>query len=236
VLNAKVQIDEATFHEVVSDMEHVESRRAILFDQMEFWLIGSPSERADSVRKMMWTEERSETALTEFIRVPFQWIELLQAACAMLAVNVVEGGYLGCGAFGRVFRVHRTNDPNKELALKIVIGTENADNLLDEYKILKHAAANCSLHVMGVEAFKYVNFNLGKDTKLGGALLLPHSGKRVKRRSPSKVYKEILHSLFQVHRSGLAHGDPHMNNVVEIDDGSFRWIDFKRRDMTMVLS
>jgi hypothetical protein len=40
----------------------------------------------------------------------------LNTACAMSGVNAVEGSLLGSGGYGHVFRVHRANDPDKELA------------------------------------------------------------------------------------------------------------------------
>jgi hypothetical protein len=36
----------------------------------------------------------------------------------------------------------------------------------------------------------------------------------------------ILQSLFAMHQRGVIHGNPLWDNVVEVDDGSFRWINF----------
>jgi hypothetical protein len=200
--------------------------KVVLFDRSEFWLIDSEDQPQESTVKMKWSEEGSEKALAKFVREPVDWIEMLKAARTKMEVNVMEGGYLRGREDSRTFRVHRANDTSKELALKIAMGQCYIHYMGSEYERMANAAAECSLLVMGVEAFESVSFRVGDEVRVGAALLLSQAGKRVKRSSSIEVYTTILQSLFALHQRDVIHGNPVWDNVVEVDDGSFRWVNF----------
>jgi RIO-like serine/threonine protein kinase len=144
----------------------------------------------------------------------------------MLDVTVTPGGLLGSGSYGHVFRVRRTNDPDQELVLKLVMGEKHTDQLKGEYETMERAAAKCPLHVMGVEGFQKVPHHVGVDSKIGGAMLLSQVATPIKQHSIQSC-KKILESLFELHQNGFTHGDPLVQNMLELKDGSFRWIDFE---------
>jgi hypothetical protein len=121
VLNQNVQIDRASFGDVYNYTLHVNSNiwpppPYILLDKREFWLMQRTLLVEDKDIRMQWSDEGSERVLAEFASSSLAWIELLNTACAMSGVNAVEGSLLGSGGYGHVFRVHRANDPDKELA------------------------------------------------------------------------------------------------------------------------
>jgi hypothetical protein len=99
---------------------------------------------------------------------------------------------------------------------------------------MKEAAAKCPLRVMGVETFQNVSIELGADSKVvGGAILLSQVGKPIDCECGSIImFMEILESLFELHRNGVTHGDAHLPNIVEMPDGSFRWIDLQQSDQS----
>jgi hypothetical protein len=223
-LIAHVQIDQAACWGAAKDYE-LPYRKVIIFDRSEFWLIESEDQQQESTVKMKWSEEGSEKALTKFARVPVEWIEMMKAACTKMEVNVLKGGYLRGSEYSRTFRVHRANDPDKELALKMIMGADTW-MLRTEHERMQEAAAECSSLVMGVEAFEEVSFSVGDEARKGGALLLSQVGKRIERSSSIEVYTNVLQSLYAMHQRGVIHGNPLWDNIVEVDDGSFRWINF----------
>jgi hypothetical protein len=226
-LIAHVQIDQAACWGTAKKLINGELPygKVIIFDRSEFWLIESEDQQQASTVKMKWSEEGSEKALTKFARVPVEWIEMLKAACTKMEVNVLEGGYLRGTEYCRTFRVHRANDTDKELALKMIMGAYTW-LLRREYERMQEAVAEYSSLVMGVEAFEEVSFSVGDEARKGGALLLSQVGKRIERSSSIEVYTNVLQSLFAMHQRGVIHGNPLWDNVVEVDDGSFRWINF----------
>jgi hypothetical protein len=91
------------------------------------------------------------------------------------------------------------------------------------------ASSTGPLHVIGVEAFEYVSYSVEGTTNSGGAILFSQVGKPIVTWS-FKTYTTILQSLFELHRNGIVHGNPHVYNIMEVADGSFRWIDFQQDD------
>jgi hypothetical protein len=202
VFKAKVRMDQAAFREVVAYMNHVRAQpfgKAILFDQREFWLISSPSQSADGVQKIMWTEKGSEGVLAKFMSDALKWIELLKAVCKEFGVvaeecGVLQCGVLQCGESGRIFRVHRASDPDKEkLALKLVMGQKNADDLSRKQTSIHLAAAKCPLHVVEVEKIATIPLSMlvSADARVGGAMLLSKVGNRIVPPVTSEICEEL---------------------------------------------
>lgn len=235
IVEAKIDIDNKAFGEVVTYMMHIHANkgpnfgRAVLFGRSEFWLIDFLAGCPAKIVKVQWTDAGSAQAFATFPKDP-KWIKLLRTACEDMCLVAEECSFLGSGAFGRVFKVHRVSEPNRPLALKLVAGGSDADSLFHEFLSMTAAVAKCPKHVMGVERHSYI---LDGDVSQGGALLLSQVGKKISISNKHSIqdswiteYKSIIESLRILHESKITHGDARLANIVKVD-GTVKWIDFR---------
>ncbi|CAH0482567.1 unnamed protein product [Peronospora belbahrii] len=102
-----------------------EAGSAVLADRSSFWLITSRHRDPAEVKKAKWVDKGSKVLFQNFISDNMSpWVAHLNKACISFGVDdVVEGdAYLGCGAYGRVFKV--TRQDGEVCALKIVESIE----------------------------------------------------------------------------------------------------------------
>lgn len=244
-LQAKVKVGNQGFGEVLNYGAHIcfnggpVHTRLILFDSEEFWLVDCTKGSATAVTKCYWTTPGSKKLLFDF-PLENNLMKLLKRACNALNVTVQPEAFLGAGAFGFVFKAHRSGYQS-QLALKLVLsGAESGDNVADletERQYLARAKELCPQSVMGVEDSGFFSFE-----NLGGALLLSEVGCPV----PPRHSRDLIRSLARLHQKQIIHGDPRIQNVV-IVGGNLRWIDFRgtklqingvlsmRRDMEVLL-
>jgi tRNA A-37 threonylcarbamoyl transferase component Bud32 len=203
LFESKLIIDDVALGQVVRYLRHVKSASAILFSPHSFWLIQSHKGFVMKVTMVKWVDNGSKNLFLDFINAnKSPWITALTEACSKLKVDVFEGNaFLGCGAFGRVFKVKQGK---KVFALKIV-HEDSTRHLFDEARALSNAQ-HTGLAIRAV----------GACTKLeiGAALLLSPVGKPL----PPPRTRSDVSSLFillkQLHLEKLAHGDPRVPNVI----------------------
>ena len=231
---AKLKIDNKAFGEVINYGAHLcmnsgrdsppNEVRLVLFDKVEFWLVEIVKGFVSGVTTCGWTVEGSKTLLSSFPFSSPEWMKLLDAACDHSDLVVQADAFLGNGAFGRVFRVHRNNEDcahRKALALKLVLPGDNQANIVDldyERQSLNEARGECQDNVMGVEDDAFSDPKIGRSS----ILLLSSVGAKVE---PS-CYERAITSLAKLHEKKILHGDPRLANLVS-SGRKLLWIDFR---------
>ncbi|CAI5746517.1 unnamed protein product [Peronospora destructor] len=215
LFESKLIISEAAFGQVARYLENFcpeESASAILFDRRSFWLIKSCKTVVYSVQIAKWVAKGSKLLFQNFISENTSpWVSYLTNACISLNVDVVEGdAFLGCGAYGRVFKV--TGQGGKIFALKIVTDVESLR--LEREALMK--AQHTGLTISPVEELI--------ETPESAALLLYPVGKPLPRPTTREKVRSLFELLWQLHANGLAHGDPRVPNVILTEEKAL-WID-----------
>ena len=133
---------------------------------------------------------------------------------------------LGCGTFGRVFRVKKKLGSDKHMALKLVLQGDAA-LLSMEVSTMLEAAQKCD-SVMPIATEHMVALSGGASEPdncviddLGGAMLLSYIGNAVE----GVRYADVIRALAELHDKSIHHGDPRLANVTEYG-GKLYWIDF----------
>jgi hypothetical protein len=222
-------------NEVVGQIQrYVESpgldKRAILFvacDRRGFWLIYCANGSLIKIVKCAsWTASGSldliRNALTDPNMTPEPLKDLIWAQERFAVEGYpLFGGccWLGMGANGRVFSVKKSGEMamNGPLALKVVNGQTNVDNLKMEFEALRLAfAAGCPV----VEV-------LGKVEELEdrAAYLMKPVGKPIVV-ATEQACKAIFEMLATLHHKGFTHGDPRLANAITTN-GESLWIDMR---------
>jgi hypothetical protein len=220
-LEAKTNITNRGIGEVINYGAHIcfgdgpDSTRVLLFDKTELFLIKITGGKPSNITKCNWTDAGSRSLLQQFVLVD-PITDILIKACNHYGLFVTEDAFLGAGAFGFVFCVHRSSD-HKQLALKIVLDVNhNVPELEAEKALLVQAKSLCPDQVIGIEESGFFAF------ERGAVLLLSQVGKPYK----SLLPLDILESLETLHFNGIIHGDARVENVLSCD-GKPCWIDFR---------
>jgi tRNA A-37 threonylcarbamoyl transferase component Bud32 len=217
LFESKLTITDAAFGQVAQYMQNLlpeEPASAILFDRSSFWLIKSSGSAVVKVEIAKWTDNGSKSLFQNFIEDNVSpWVSQLTIACSCFCVDVMEGdAFLGCGAFGRVFKVIRQD--GEVCALKIVPKRFVA-RLYQEMRALERAQ------------------NTGLTATLAGqmietpecmSLLLSPVGKPLPHPRTCQEVQILFELLWQLHEKGLVHGDPRVPNVI-VYEGKLLWID-----------
>jgi hypothetical protein len=206
------------------------NKRAILFlacDRQGFWLIYCANGSLIKIVKCAsWTASGSldliRNALTDPNMTPEPLKDLIWAQERFAVEGYpLFGGccWLGMGANGRVFSVKKSGEMamNGPLALKVVNGQTNVDNLKMEFEALRLAfAAGCPV----VEV-------LGKVEELEdrAAYLMKPVGKPIVV-ATEQACKAIFEMLATLHHKGFTHGDPRLANAITTND-KILWIDMR---------
>jgi tRNA A-37 threonylcarbamoyl transferase component Bud32 len=253
ILEAKLTIDNQGFGEVLNYGAHIcfndigdtsapVHTRLILFDRFRFWLVDYTRSSVSAVKTCDWTISGSRKYLADFY-LQDDWMKLLKCACLEFNLEVMPNAFLGAGAFGLVFSVHRQGcETKKRMALKLV-NTANVLVLECEQCTMIKAKLSCPDLVVGVEVDGFASFD-----DLGGALLLSDVGEAV----PKKCCNDLITLLAQLHEQNIIHGDPRIQNAVSVSDDhnniKLMWIDFlespgamrsvshKKNDMKILLT
>jgi hypothetical protein len=156
--------------------------------------------RGSSVVKIViskWTDKGSKSLFEEFIaRNVSPWVSYLTNSSNHFKVDVVVGdSYLGCGAFGRVFKVNQGVDT---FALKVV-EEKNASRLECEQRAMTLAAHT------GLTAI--ISGTLIKPTGSAALLLSPVGAPMPYPKNEEEVKRLFLH-LWMLHERNLTHEDP----------------------------
>jgi len=221
-----------------SDCNVQETKRAVdmlVANQAGFQLARCVNGTVRALVYGQWNSIGSKQAFERFVlgtlweKVPRQrpWLEALDLLTKNLGIELVETGtnsdcFLGRGASGRVFRVKRKDD-NRELALKVALGTDGMARLAQEnLQMYTHAAA---LQYGGVTAT--LEGYKAYPRRKCGALLTSPVGVRIK---PLKKHvRAALQSLKRLSQTGFGHGDARWPNAIIIDDPELKcvWIDLR---------
>ncbi|GMF58727.1 unnamed protein product [Phytophthora fragariaefolia] len=217
IFESKLTITDAAFGQVVRYLQNLlpeASASAILFDRRSFWLIKSHNSVVVKVQTAMWTNNGSKSLFKNFISNNVSpWVSRLTLACMCLGVDVVEGdAFLGRGAHGRVFKVIRQN--GGDFALKIV-GKCSVGRLYREKEALMRAQHTGLTTTLVGELI---------ETPESAALLLSPVGKPLPHPRTQQEVRSLFRLLWQLHASGLVHGDPRVPNVILHRD-KLLWID-----------
>jgi tRNA A-37 threonylcarbamoyl transferase component Bud32 len=230
-LEAKLKIDNQGFGEVLNYGAHIcynnigdtsapVHTRLILFDRFCFWLVDYTRGSVSGVKTCGWTMPGSRKCLADFY-LQDDWMKLLKCACRKFSLEVMPNAFLGAGAFGLVFSVHRQDDAKKKLMALKLVNTANVLGLKQEQCTMITAKLSCPDLVVGVEVDGFASFD-----DLGGALLLSDVGEAV----PQKCCNDLITLLAQLHEQNIIHGDPRIQNAVSVSDDQnnkkLMWIDF----------
>jgi tRNA A-37 threonylcarbamoyl transferase component Bud32 len=216
LFESKMNITDEAFGQVKQYLQHLQPEKtsvAILFDLKSFWLIKNHGSNVVKVDISKWTDKGSKLLFEEFItnNLP-PWVSYLTNACNRLKVDVVVGdSYLGCGAFGRVFKV---NQGEKTFALKVV-EEKNASRLECEHRALTLAQSTgltASIEGISIEATG------------SAALLLSPVGAPLPYPKKEEEVQRLFQHLWMLHHRNVTHGDPRVPNVI-VHEGKLLWID-----------
>jgi hypothetical protein len=237
-------------NEVVGQIQrYVESpgldKRAILFvacDKQGFWLIYCANGSLNKIVKCAsWSAPGSldliRNALINPKITPEPLKDLIWAQERFAEKRFAVEGYpsldgccwLGMGANGRVFRVKPMDRMAAAtmaaaticpLALKLVNGQTNVDNLKTEFRALRSAyAAGCPV----VEVLRDVEESEDSDR---AAYLMKPAGNPISVNT-EKDCNTIFEMLAVLHQKGFTHGDPRLANAITTNDGKILWIDMR---------
>jgi tRNA A-37 threonylcarbamoyl transferase component Bud32 len=230
-LEAKLKIDNQGFGEVLNYGAHIcfnnigdtsapVHTRLILFDRFCFWLVDCARGSVSGVKTCGWTMPGSRKCLADFY-LQDDWMKLLKCACLEFKLEVMPNAFLGAGAFGLVFSVHRQGCEGRKLMALKLVNTANVLRLAEEQGIMIKAKLSCPDLVVGVEVDGFASFD-----DLGGALLLSDVGEAV----PKTCCNDLITLLAQLHEQNIIHGDPRIQNAVSVSDdqnnNKLMWIDF----------
>ncbi|UIZ26294.1 hypothetical protein KXD40_002164 [Peronospora effusa] len=221
LFESKLSISNAAFGQVVKYLQNLcpeETAYAILFDRQSFWLISSYKGYVYRVQKAKWVDKGSKSLFQNFIcENTSPWVAYLTNACEALHVNVVEGdAFLGRGAYGRVFKV--TGQGGKIFALKIVTDVRRLRR--ERQALLMAERTGLTIKPIGEVI----------ETMESGALLLCPVGKPLPRPTTREKVRSLFYMLWQLHANNLAHGDPHVPNVIFTEEKTL-WIDLVGTDI-----
>ncbi|KAJ3004174.1 UNVERIFIED_CONTAM: hypothetical protein HDU68_005246, partial [Siphonaria sp. JEL0065] len=253
ILESKLEFsDNESFGQVVQYLQHLpEGSSAVLFDKKRFWLIRTREKHVVSlIEEVNWGSGGSKIKFVDFVRTPSMnvWGDLILAACRHYGVELVESdAFLGAGATGRVFKVHRATDPLKYYALKVVLPA-NIRSLCTEWEVLDGVAllSTASEPASSVSSLSSTSSSpslaaLAKRSVVsvegqfhefenGAALLLYPVGTPVNRQSFNlDSLRKIAKAIFALHAAGVRHGDARIENLIQVVDPEFNelvWLDF----------
>jgi hypothetical protein len=212
--------------------DEIPTLKLVLFDTDEFWMIEGQETEITKVRTCRWSQTGSAKELKTFLTTIDPWMKCTELLLEMLGVQLHPSTpILGAGAYGRAFLL----DDGK--VLKVAVGP-SAAKLEVEYSIILSIQKNpeTAHFVIPViqNSFRYCRSN---EVCYAG-YLLEYEGKKVESScprlarmatsanlSPGNVEVALVEFLYDLHKWGLTHGDPRVDNVL-LKDGQFKWIDF----------
>ncbi len=126
---------------------------------------------------------------------------------------------LGRGRFGCVFKVSLSSHAAKQFALKVVSTEAGNPTTIQEYeKIVAVSSIHptivaCVVPNSLVQTQDFVYYILDDLGKHGVNIEIPA--------------RKAFMKLVELHQNGVVHGDPRIANVIQLSDGSLRWIDLR---------
>jgi hypothetical protein len=216
LFESTISITDEAFGRVIEYLDQLQpegTSTAILFDLHSFWLIKCHKSNVVKVVISHWTDKGSKLLFENFIaRNVSPWVSYLTNGCNEFKVNVVDGdSYLGCGAFGRVFKVYQGGET---FALKVV-EEKFADQLCVE-----QAAITRAEHT-GLTAI--IKGNVIK-TSGSAALLFSPVGTPLPYPKKEEEVQSLFRHLWMLHDHNVTHGDARVPNVI-VHEGKLLWID-----------
>jgi hypothetical protein len=205
IFEGKRKITDKALEKVVQYLQFLENPKgAILFDDNQFWLIScAPYLRNNDVNCIqhgLWTLPGSASHFYTFLkRMMSNWANLVIDAASKICLIIEEGGYLGRGATGRVFKC---NYQGKQVALKVVNGKDNSLRLIqefDSYKRLENIECVASVVTKPVPLLN----------DLGCAMCISPVGQAMSHLRPlsRNNIKRAFECLVTLHSAGVSHGD-----------------------------
>jgi hypothetical protein len=215
LFESTISITDEAFGQVIEYLDQLQpegTASAVLFDLKSFWLIKCHRSVVVKLVISHWTDKGSKLLIENFVaRNVSPWVSYLTNACNEFNVDVVDGdSYLGCGAFGRVFKV---NQGGETFALKVV-EEKYASRLQREHK-----AITCAEHT-GLTAM--LKGNVIK-TPGSAALLFSPVGTPLPYPSEEEEVQSLFRQLWILHEHNVTHGDARVPNVI-VHEGKLLWI------------
>jgi tRNA A-37 threonylcarbamoyl transferase component Bud32 len=216
IFESKMNITDKAFGQVKHYLELLQPENtsaAILFDLTSFWLIKNHKSSVVRIDISKWTDKGSKSLFEKFISENVSpWVSYLTNACNRLKVNVVVGdSYLGCGAFGRVFKVDKGG---QTFALKVV--EETSASRLEREREAMQCVMSTGLTASIVEA--------SIEATGCAALLLSPVGAPLPYPKKEEEVQRLFQHLWMLHDRNVIHGDPRVPNVI-LHEGKLLWID-----------
>jgi hypothetical protein len=225
IFEGKRKINSQALGEVIQYLQFLnKATGAVLFDDTQFWLISCSSYgyvRDNVVNRIQycdWTLPGSASHFSCFIKsILSGWANLVIDATSRLGVVIEQGGYLGRGALGRVFKC---TYQGREVAMKIVNGKEDSVRLVqefDSYKRLEKIECAASAVTEPVSLLD----------DLGCAMCISPVGQAMSQFRPlaRNSIKKALESLATLLSAEVSHGDARLENLIVVNR-SVKWIDF----------
>jgi hypothetical protein len=203
----------------------------MLADRDGFFLVVCKEGRAHDCVFGNWDDAGSEDAIVDFIKKGAssrRWVDAISMLCAEFKVTLVTHDntddkicFLGRGACGRVFRVQRESEGEKqECALKVVLDDSYCSMICEEasnYESNKAqlAGLECIVNILG--------FYKSPDRKFAGLLSSP-VGTPCGRNKQDIIAAVV--GLRSLALAGFRHGDARLPNVV-IHRKNAVWLDLR---------
>jgi hypothetical protein len=193
----------------------------LLYNHEEWMLFQLQNISISRVVKGKWTDEGSFDFLFDEIKMAKEAFTgpLTEAVLKLCSALNVEPStttpLLGMGANGYAFRVKSKTNGN-EMAMKVVVNA----NILPEYQLLKRAYDDAPDFVVTPMDCKIVEL---RDGTMAGAYTMLEVGSSV-----HKGKKTAMISLLSdLHKRNLTHGDARSANIIQLEAGQLKWIDFR---------
>ena len=234
---------------------HIASSKCCLFDKHMVHLLEFTATGLLSRNQFSWTTPGSKDALLAFIRPKVEptWVRVLNRLCEEFNVvlyfapapsttdsipnkkqsKLPSPCFLGRGATGRVFAVQRMGAPSSSppFALKIADTPDHISML--EAELAKMDTIQKQLETTPNPSLQPYLPILQSERKVlpgrtGAGFLFGPVGKTVQTLPREQsLFNLVMDALFILHRNGISHGDPRMENLLKIDSGQLVWIDFR---------
>jgi len=171
--------------------------------------------------------------MKNFLDVKNPWDICLEQLCADMKVRIpgvltsqtytedLGSHFLGCGGFGRVYKV--INEENINYALKIVISMDIYE-FSSEYNSLVETQSIPHVIPLVLDSYKYGKKEIyNKEFNYAG-YLMKIIGTPITKNIQN--IRKLLESLNLLHKANVSHGDARINNAI-FDNEQIYWIDFR---------
>eukprot|EP00439_Symbiodinium_sp_Y106_P017875 s7236_g2.t1 len=192
--------------------------RGMLFDRLSFILLTAAGKRQQKFPTRLlegeWRTEGSFDAVRAFLAVQSHSERSLHAALQHASMQLL--GFLGSGSFGRVFHVY--NETRGNCAMKVVHDEKLARAEVASLQQAVQQRCPVAQPISELEAVALGNRHCFY-------YLLTPVGQKLSQTDAATRLEDVLDCLHDLHKSGIAHGDARLPNLIVDADSQLLWID-----------